>query len=66
LDIMQWVAGLDEDPAYPALARDAVEVTFRGQRLLVCGLDHLRAMKRAAGRDQDLRDLQELETSETS
>jgi hypothetical protein len=61
LDIMQWVAGVDEDPAYPALARDAVEVAFRDQRLLVCGLDHLRAMKKAAGREQDLRDLHELE-----
>jgi hypothetical protein len=60
LDLMQWVAGIEEDPAYPALAGDAIEVTFRGQRLLVCGLDHLRAMKKAAGREQDLRDLREL------
>jgi hypothetical protein len=60
LDIMQWVAGIDEDPAYPALARDAITVEFRGGRLLVCGLEHLVAMKQAAGRDQDLQDLREL------
>jgi hypothetical protein len=61
LDLMQWVAGIDEDPAYRALAREAIEVAFRDQRLLVCGLDHLRAMKQAAGREQDLRDLRELQ-----
>jgi hypothetical protein len=61
LDLMQWVDGIEEDPAYPALARDAIEVNFRGQPLLVCGLAHLRAMKVAAGREQDLRDLRELD-----
>ena len=61
LDIMQWIAGIDADPAYPALARDAIEVTFRGNELLVVGLDDLRAMKIAAGREQDLLDLRELE-----
>jgi len=60
LDIMQWVAGIDEDPAYPALARDAITVDFRGGPLLVCGLEHLLAMKQAAGREQDLQDLREL------
>lgn len=61
LDIMQWVAGIDEDPAYPALARDAITVDFRGGPLLVCGLEHLLAMKQAAGREQDLHDLRELD-----
>ena len=61
LDIMQWVAGIDADPAYPALARDAIKVAFRNQELLVCGLDDLRAMKMAAGREQDLLDLHELQ-----
>jgi hypothetical protein len=60
LDVMQWVAGIDEDPAYAALAHDAITVRFRGGELLVCGLDHLRAMKQAAGREQDLQDLREL------
>jgi hypothetical protein len=61
LDIMQWVGGVNEDPAYSELARDAITVKFRDAQLLVCGLDHLRAMKRAAGREQDLNDLRELE-----
>ena len=60
LDIMQWVSGI-EDPAYPPLAGQAITVPFRGVELLVCGLDHLRAMKRAAGREQDLIDLRALE-----
>ena len=60
LDIMQWVAGIDGDQAYPTLAREAITVQFRGEQLLVCGLEHLRAMKMAAGRDEDLRDLREL------
>lgn len=55
LDIMQWVAGIDKE-AYPTLAREAITVQFRGEQLLVCGLDHLRAMKLAAGREEDLRD----------
>jgi len=62
LDIMQWVAGIDEDPAYAALVREAIPVPFRGEQLLVCGLAHLRAMKRVAGREQDLLDLAQLGT----
>ena len=60
LDIMQWVSGIDEDPVYPALAREAISVDFRGGPLLVCGLERLLAMKQAAGREQDLQDLREL------
>ena len=60
LDIMQWVAGIDEDPAYVVLARDAITVAFRDGPVLVCGLEQLIAMKRAAGREQDLVDLREL------
>ena len=59
-DPLQWVAGIDEDPAYSALAREAITVRFRDGEVRVCGLDHLRAMKQAAGRDQDLNDLREL------
>jgi hypothetical protein len=61
LDATQWIAGIDADPAYPALARQAIKVMFRGRQLLVAGLDDLRAMKIAAGREQDLLDLRELE-----
>jgi hypothetical protein len=60
LDIMQWIPGIEGDPAYPALLREAITATFRGKQLLVCGLDHLRSMKLAAGREQDLLDLREL------
>ena len=60
LDIMQWVAGIDEDPAFPALERDAMTVNFREHPLRICSLGQLRAMKRAAGREQDLLDLREL------
>ncbi len=63
LDIMQWVAGIEGDVAYTELAGEAVTVPFRGRELLVCGLRHLRAMKLAAGREQDLLDLRELEGS---
>lgn len=57
LDIMQWVAGIDSDPAYATLAADAIEGELDGIPLRVCGLEHLIAMKRAAGRPRDLDDL---------
>jgi hypothetical protein len=57
LDVMQWVAGIDTDPAYEALAAGAIEGELDGIPLRVCGLDHLIAMKRAAGRPRDLDDL---------
>jgi hypothetical protein len=61
MDIMQWVAGVDADLAYDELAPHAVAVQFRGSQVRVCGLDHLRAMKRAAGRPRDLEDLEQLD-----
>jgi hypothetical protein len=51
---MQWTAGIDADPAYPAFARDAIKVTFRNHERRGGGLDHLRAMKIAADRERDL------------
>ncbi len=60
LDVMQWVAGIDADSAYAALAADAIEGELDGIRVRVCGLEHLIAMKRAAGRPRDLDDLQRL------
>ena len=60
LDVMQWVAGIKTDLAYTELEPQAPTVRFRDTQIRVCGLDHLRAMKRAAGRPQDLADLERL------
>lgn len=57
LDIMQWVAGIDSEPAYAELSLQAIEGELNGIHVRVCGLDHLIAMKRAAGRPRDLDDL---------
>jgi len=61
LDIMQWVSGIEADHAYELLERDAITVDWHGVALRICSLEHLRAMKEAAGRPQDLRDLADLE-----
>ena len=60
LDVMQWVAGLDAEPAFAALDRGAVTADLDGLGVKVCSLAHLRAMKQAAGRPQDLQDLSDL------
>jgi hypothetical protein len=60
LDIMQWVPGITTDPAYAELSQKAIEVAFRGTMIRVCGIDHLRTMKRTAARERDLMDLREL------
>lgn len=60
LDIMQWVPGIDAEHAFAVLAVDAIDVPFGGQVLRVCSLARLRSMKHAAGRPQDLVDLDNL------
>lgn len=61
LDIMQWVAGVEEEHAYPRLVRDAIVREFRGADVAVASLESLRAMKRAGGRPRDLEDLRRLD-----
>lgn len=60
LDIMQWIPGIEADPAYTALTSEAIAGELDGTPLRVCGLAHLIAMKRAAGRPRDLDDLKRL------
>ena len=47
-------------PSYAALATDAIDIDWRGQRIRVCSLERLRAMKRAADRPLDRLDLDAL------
>jgi hypothetical protein len=54
-------AGIDADLAYAELAPAAISVGFRDIRIRVCELEHLRAMKQAASRPQDVEDLRRLE-----
>lgn len=60
LDVMQWLPGIDADRAYDRLAPRSREAHAFGIPVRVCSLPDLRAMKRAAGRPQDLLDLADL------
>lgn len=60
LDLMQWIPGIDADQAYSELAADAVPARAFGIEVPVSSLEKLRLMKRAAGRPQDLQDLEDL------
>ena len=60
LDLMQWIAGIDSEDLYATLHAEALTGDLDGVPVSVCGLAHLRAMKSAAGRPQDLEDLRRL------
>jgi predicted nucleotidyltransferase len=61
LDIVQ---GLEGVPNFEELRGRASEAEVLGVKVAVCSVDDLRAMKRAAGRGQDLVDLENLEAAE--
>jgi Nucleotidyl transferase of unknown function (DUF2204) len=60
LDIVQ---GLDGVPSFAELRSRASDAEVLGVNVAVCSVADLRAMKRAAGRSQDLVDLENLETA---
>jgi predicted nucleotidyltransferase len=60
LDVVQ---GLDGVPSYDELRPRASEAEILGVTVLVCSIDDLKAMKRAAGRTRDLADLEDLEAA---
>jgi hypothetical protein len=60
LDVMQWLSGVETDDLYAEFDPDTVDGDLDGISVRVCGLKHLLAMKRAAGRPQDLKDLEQL------
>src|SRR3954453_20721068 len=60
LDVMQWVPGIPGEVAYPHLRAGAIATTLGGHAISVCSREDLVAMKRTAGREQDLIDLRSL------
>jgi hypothetical protein len=60
LDVFQRTSGIEAAGLYAELDREALTGSVEGVSVRVCGLDHLRSMKRAAGRPQDLEDLRRL------
>jgi hypothetical protein len=58
--ILQWSTGIEE-PVCERLARGAITAEVDGVPIIVCGLEDLLAMKRAAGRPRDQEDVMHLE-----
>lgn len=61
LDVVQ---GLEGVPLYEELRAKAIDVEMEGVTIAICALEHLRAMKRAAGRPRDLVDLDDLDSAQ--
>ena len=64
LGLLDVVQGLDGVPPYSELRTGAINVEFAGTTIAICGLEHLRAMKRAAGRPRDMVDLDDLDAAQ--
>jgi hypothetical protein len=60
LDVMQWLSGIETEDLYSEFDPEAIDGSLYDIPIRVCGLEHLLAMKRAAGRPQDLEDLRRL------
>lgn len=58
LDLLGDPAGA---PEYDELRRDAVSITLDSVPILIASIDHLVAMKTAAGRPKDIADIDELD-----
>lgn len=59
VDVLQWVPGID---SYDDLRRGAIAADVPGVGgVLFAGYEHVLAMKRAAARPQDTRDIEELQ-----
>lgn len=63
LDLLNAAIGA---PPYEDLRKRAIEVEVRGTKIVIASLDDVIAMKRASGRPQDLRDIDELTEIEGS
>ena len=61
LDVVQ---GLEGVLPYAELRSKAIDVEIAGVTIAVCALEHLRTMKRAAGRPRDLVDLDDLDAAQ--
>lgn len=60
LDVVQGLAGV---PGYADLRASAVDTEILGVKMAVCSIDALKQMKQAAGRGQDLVDLENLDAA---
>lgn len=61
LDVVQ---GLEGVPPYDELRAKAIDVEMADVTIAICALEHLRGMKRAAGRPRDLVDLDDLDSAQ--